>query len=265
MVEIRGADKYYGHEAAVRELTLSLEEKQSCAVVGPSGCGKTTLLHLIAGLIIPERGEVLVHGEPLGGPRSTTGLIMQEDALLPWFTVGRNIKIGLRAARLSHEEIEKRTEWALERMEMRGQSEKFPSQLSGGQRQRVAIGRTLVTHPDLLLMDEPTSALDEMSKERLQDLILHLYLEAPRTMVFVTHSIEEAVFLGRTVLVMNQGRLIKKYNNPGFGNPNLRDTEEFYRLVLEIRRDMKETFSASPDSSGTSGSSGKNRPEGGKP
>ncbi|MFO7848471.1 MAG: ATP-binding cassette domain-containing protein [Spirochaetia bacterium] len=253
MVEIRGADKYYGSEAAVRELTLSLEEKQSCAVVGPSGCGKTTLLHLIAGLIKPDRGEIRINKEKLTGPRATTGLIMQEDALLPWFTVRRNMEIGLRAAGYSHSEIRKRTEWAMERLDMQDQADKFPSQLSGGQRQRVSIGRTLVIRPDLLLMDEPTSALDEMSKERLQDLILYLYLENPCTMVFVTHSIEEAVFLGRTVLIMNEGRLIKRYLNPGFGNPHLRDTEEFYRLVLDIRRDMKDTFSGSPRGKQTGG------------
>ncbi|HDQ14015.1 MAG TPA: ABC transporter ATP-binding protein [Sediminispirochaeta sp.] len=240
MIRLREVWKSYGETPAVRGLSFTIEAEQSCAVIGPSGCGKTTLLHLIAGLLSPDRGELLFHGRTAEGPRPGTGLVMQEDALLPWYSVRRNIALGLQATGCSPPEIEKRVQLSLRKIGMSEEADRYPAQLSGGQRQRVAIARTLITEPELLLMDEPTSALDEMTKEKLQHLILSLHLNDPRAMIFVTHSIEEAVFLGQRILLMSEGRIVRSFDNPLFGDTAARDREGFYQLVLKIRAALGE-------------------------
>jgi NitT/TauT family transport system ATP-binding protein len=238
MVHFEGVSKYFGSTAAVRALSLQVEAGRSCAVVGPSGCGKTTLLHLAAALLSPEEGRIEVAGRPLSALRPTTGLVLQEGALLPWRTAGGNIAVGLAARDVPLPQIRSRTEAILQAVGLAGRGGSYPAQLSGGEQQRVAIARTLVTEPDLLLMDEPTAALDEMTKEALQNLILDLHLRSPRTMIFVTHSIEEAVYLGNTVLLMEEGGIAARFDNPHFGTPQLRTRDEFYRLVMRIRRRM---------------------------
>jgi NitT/TauT family transport system ATP-binding protein len=236
MVDVESVCKRYGNTDALRELSLKVEAGASCAVVGPSGCGKTTLLHLLAALDSPDEGTISVAGEPLAGLRPSTGLVLQEGALLPWKSAEGNVAVGLRARRLPQKEIVRRCSEMLAAVGLAEHAHKYPVQLSGGEQQRVAIARTLVTEPDLLLMDEPTAALDEMTKEALQDLILELHLRSRRTMIFVTHSIEEAVFLGHRVLLMEAGSIAEEFHNPHFGKRDLRSREEFYALVLRIRR-----------------------------
>ncbi len=235
MVTVEKVSKWFGETPALREVSLSVHAGESCAIVGPSGCGKTTLLHLLAALLTPDAGRISVAGTPLRELRPSTGLVLQEGALLPWRTVAGNIALGLEARDLPRDEIRRRSQHMLTALGMKRHAPKYPAQLSGGEQQRAAIARTLVTEPDLLLMDEPTAALDEMTKESLQDLILDLHLRSPRSMLFVTHSIEEAVFLGRWVLLMDGGRITERFDNPHFAAPQLRSREAFYRLVMRIR------------------------------
>ena len=187
------------------------------AVLGPSGCGKSTLLLLLAGLLRPQAGEITVDGARIARPRPRTGLILQEYGLLPWATVRENVTLGLRIrrfygpdgrhvprdARVAPAEGQARVAHWLARLGIDGVAEKYPGQISGGQRQRAAIARTLVLDPDLVLMDEPFSALDAPTRERLQSLTLALCAEAGLTVVLVTHSIEEAAFVGQCVLLLD--------------------------------------------------------------
>ncbi len=176
------------------------------AVIGPSGCGKSTLLYLLTGLRQPQSGSVRVDGMPVERPRpsSTTGLILQDYGLLPWATVWDNVRLGLQLRGVPKaEQAEQVANW-LERLGITALRDHYPAQLSGGQRQRTAIARTLVFQPNLLLMDEPFNSLDALTRERLQNVVLELILEHGLTTVLVTHNIEEAVFLGQRVLVLNQ-------------------------------------------------------------
>jgi NitT/TauT family transport system ATP-binding protein len=188
------------------------------AVVGPSGCGKSTLLYLLAGLRRPQAGELLVAGYPVPRPRASTGLILQDHGLLPWATVRDNATLGLRIGSFYRNKqgppgqprpyppllppVEA-DRW-LERLGIDHLANKYPAQLSGGQRQRVAIARALALRPDLLLMDEPFSSLDAAIRHDLQRLVLELQAELGLTTIIVTHSVEEAAFLGRRILLMRQ-------------------------------------------------------------
>lgn len=190
------------------------------SVIGASGCGKSTLLHLIVGLRAPSAGTLTVNGEsvPRKQQRGKTGLVLQDYGLLPWATVRENVELGLRIREFYGQDKIRKTkdeepsslvirpsssvEFWLERFGLTALAHKYPAQISGGQRQRVAIARTLVLEPDVLLMDEPFSALDAPTREDLEQLTLDLYRETQATIVFVTHNIEEAVFLGRKILVL---------------------------------------------------------------
>jgi NitT/TauT family transport system ATP-binding protein len=169
------------------------------AVVGPSGCGKTTLLSLIAGLLPPTQGELRVDGKPVAARRAGTALIMQEYGLLPWKTVRQNVALGLQIRGQSQEPAEQ----ALAEVGLADLGRRWPHQLSGGQRQRVAIARSLALQPDLLLMDEPFSALDALTREEMQELLLSIWQRRKTSMVLVTHSISEAVYLGQQILVLS--------------------------------------------------------------
>ncbi len=188
------------------------------AVLGPSGCGKSTLLMLLAGLLHPQAGEVVIDGKRIVRPRPRTGLILQEYGLLPWATVQDNVMLGLRIRRFygpdgrhvprderpNPTEAQARVEHWLARLGIADVATKYPGQISGGQRQRAAIARTLVLDPDLALMDEPFSALDAPTREGLQALMLSLCEEAGVTVVLVTHNIEEAAFVGQRVLLLSK-------------------------------------------------------------
>jgi NitT/TauT family transport system ATP-binding protein len=188
------------------------------AVLGPSGCGKSTLLMLLAGLLHPQAGAVVIDGERIVRPRPRTGLILQEYGLLPWATVQDNVRLGLRIRRfygpdgrhvprderLDPTEAQARVDHWLARLGIADVAAKYPGQISGGQRQRAAIARTLVLDPDLVLMDEPFSALDAPTRESLQALTLSLCEEASVTVVLVTHNIEEAAFVGQKVLLLER-------------------------------------------------------------
>jgi NitT/TauT family transport system ATP-binding protein len=192
-----------GSIEALRSIDLSVEEGSFVSVLGPSGCGKSTLLSIVAGLDAPSSGEVLVKGEPLRGPNSSAGVVFQKDLLLDWRTAKENVLLQLEMRGLSANEHAERAQQLLDMVGIGGFANAHPMQLSGGMRQRVAICRALVHSPSLLLMDEPFGALDAITREQITMDLGRITGESSNTVIFVTHSIEEAVFLGDRVVVMS--------------------------------------------------------------
>jgi len=224
---------------ALQNINLTIEKNSTCAVIGPSGCGKTTLIYALAGLLEKDNGSIEIFGKKQNGIRKKTGLILQNYGLLPWKTVQQNIALGLKVRDENPKIIKEKVNAILNKLDIKGLEEKYPSQLSGGQKQRVAIGRSLALSSDLLLMDEPSSSLDEISREKLQNLILKLHKENPLTLVIVTHNIAEAVFLGQKIVVMKDSGIKDILDNPYFGDESLRYKMDFYKICLEVRKSLE--------------------------
>lgn len=220
----------------LEDVSLQVGAGASCAVIGPSGCGKTSLLFLLAGLLEPTAGTVRV------ADRSRTGVILQHYGLLPWKSVAANIALGLRLQGADRERTRARVDELLVEMDLAAFADHFPGQLSGGMQQRVALARALATEPRLLLMDEPLSALDALTRERLQHTILGVWQRHRVTMVLITHSIEEAVFLGRTVVVLTSrpARVAAVVDNPGAGRSDYRQSETFFHQCRQLRALIRE-------------------------
>jgi len=239
--------KYASNSIPIFEkFNWGVEKAESWAVLGPSGCGKTTLLYLLAGLLQPASGSILIDGQQILRPRPQTGLILQDYGLLPWATVKQNCELGVRirdfyGADGIHAPSEFRSSLSphnwLHELGLDELSDKYPSQLSGGQRQRTAIARTLSLKPDLLLMDEPFSSLDIPTRENLQDLTISLVSEQGLTLILVTHSVEEAVLMGRKILLLkglpNQEAYI--IENSVSSEKGFRNTSEYKRLCGVLR------------------------------
>ena len=242
---------YPGQPPIFQDFNWQVARGATWAVLGPSGCGKSTLLSLLAGLVFPQKGKILIDGRELQRPRPHTGLIIQEYGLLPWATVRQNAELGLRIRAFygpdgKHAPADFRpgdhvTPW-LERLELLPVADKYPSQISGGQRQRTAIARTLSLSPDLLLMDEPFSSLDAPTRESLQALTLELQAEQNLTMVIVTHAIEEAAILGERILLLGKppNTVPQVIPNPGMRQSNYRESQEYGAICRELRRRMGE-------------------------
>ena len=220
----------------LEDVSLQVGAGASCAVIGPSGCGKTSLLFLLAGLLKPTAGTVRV------ADRSRTGVILQHYGLLPWKSVAANIALGLRLQGADRERTRARVDELLVEMDLAAFADHFPGQLSGGMQQRVALARALATEPRLLLMDEPLSALDALTRERLQHTILGVWQRHRVTMVLVTHSIEEAAFLGQTVVVLTSrpARVAAVVDNPGAGRADYRQSETFFHQCRQLRALIRE-------------------------
>ena len=240
MIKIENLSFSYEGEVILNNLHLTIPKQSTCAIIGPSGCGKTTLLMLLAGLLQPQTGNLLIDQMPLEDVRQNTGLILQDLGLLPWKTVYDNIALALIPFKLSKDQVNEKVTSFLTNLGLVEHQNKYPHQLSGGQKQRCAIARTLVREPDLLLLDEATSALDDLNKENLQELILSLYHHNPITLVFITHNIEEAVLLGQQIVIMDSGRIKNVVSNPLFGDIKAKETIAFYEQVLQIRKLLKE-------------------------
>ena len=205
-----------GGEAALSELSLSVEPGELVALLGPSGCGKTTALKLVAGLLRPTGGDVLVDGRSVVGvppEKREAAMVFQKSLLFPHMNVEANVGFGLRIRRFSREELSRKVEEALQRVRMEGFANRKPDELSGGQQQRVALARALVTGPRLLLLDEPLSALDANLREEMRGLIKRLQREGGYTTVFVTHDQEEAVVLADRIALIFDGKL-QMYDRP---------------------------------------------------
>jgi NitT/TauT family transport system ATP-binding protein len=189
---------------ALNDVSLEIESGEFVTAVGPSGCGKSTLMYIVAGFLGPTEGTILVDGEPIDGPGTDRGVIFQEYALYPWKSVDENVKFGLKhASEYSGEELDARAQEFIDKVGLGGFENSYPKELSGGMKQRVAIARTLAYDPEVLLMDEPFGALDDQTREILQEDLLKIYEETGKTVLFITHGIEEAAYLSDRVAIMS--------------------------------------------------------------
>ncbi|WP_036669045.1 ABC transporter ATP-binding protein [Paenibacillus sp. HW567] len=184
---------------ALRRIELDVQEGEFVTIIGPSGCGKSTLLRIIAGLEQGEQGSIRLAGEPITGPGIDKGFIFQEPRLFPWLTVEKNIAADLS---LRDPEVRRRVDELIELVRLKGFEKAYPKELSGGMAQRVSIARALLRSPKILLLDEPFGALDAFTRSHMQEVLLDIWRRNGTTMIFVTHDIDEAVFLGSTILIL---------------------------------------------------------------
>lgn len=235
---------------AVDEIDITVGKNEIVCLVGPSGCGKSTLLNMVAGFEAPTAGQILIDGKPVDGPGPDRGVVFQEHALFPWMTALDNVAFGPRVR--GEDDHAARARHYLAQVGLEGFENTYPRQLSGGMRQRVALARVLANEPDVLLMDEPFGALDAQTRLQMQELLLDVWRQRPTTILFVTHDIDEAIFVADRVLVMSAspGRIVASFDIdlPKPRNYHLLGTQEFLELkepLLELvrsqtRRDPKE-------------------------
>ncbi len=224
---------------ALDRLSLQIPAGRFCSIVGPSGCGKSTLLMSIGGLYRPTAGRVLIDGQAVVGPWHGVGMVFQRDVLLEWRTALENVLLPAEVKHLPIARYRDRARALLDLVGLGAFADVYPDQLSGGMRQRVAICRALIHDPPLLLMDEPFAAVDALTREKLNTDLLRLTTESPKTVVFVTHSIEEAVMLADEVAVMGPrpGRVLRTFSVeiPRPRDPGTRNDPRFHGLVDKIR------------------------------
>lgn len=201
-VSVRGVSKNYGDVQALKDLSLDFPRGELTSLLGPSGCGKTTLLKIIAGLLPATSGEVLVNGVAVNKPGPDRSFVFQDFALMPWATVIRNVAFGLELKGVAKSEREAIAEKYIREVGLAGFEQKYPHQLSGGMRQRVGLARALSVNADVLLLDEPFSAVDEQTRRKFQEDLLELVANEKKTFIFVTHSIEEAVYVSDQIAIL---------------------------------------------------------------
>ncbi len=246
MISFQQVGKSYRNQAGdpvtvLKDLDFTIEEGRFVCVLGPSGCGKTTLLNLIAGFSAPASGQVRFQGEPIRGPGPDRGVVFQDPTLFPWLSVWQNVAFGLRLKGEGKGRISEKVGKYLDLMGLAGHSEKYPHALSGGMRQRVAIARVLALEPKVLLMDEPFSALDENTRERLQDELLRIWTTHRRTVVYVTHSVEEAAYLGDRIFILGTADGGLHADIPvSMTRPRDRASTTFLRFTEKLRRRLAE-------------------------
>ena len=216
LLELRDVGKTFDETVALEPTSLSIEEGSFVAIVGPSGCGKSTLFNVIAGLLTPDAGEVRLNDQVVTGATGHVGYMLQKDLLVPWRTVQDNITMAARLTRRVTSDDRKEARRVAEQYGLGGFLRHYPSALSGGMRQRVAFMRTLVTHQSLLLLDEPFGALDAQTRLEMQQWLLQVWRETGRTVLFITHDVDESIFLSDRILVMSPrpGRVIADLENP---------------------------------------------------
>jgi NitT/TauT family transport system ATP-binding protein len=244
-IQVRGLSRTFvaaGRETpALLGIDLEVAEREFVCLLGPSGCGKSTLLNIVAGFLRPSAGEVLVGGRPVTGPGADRGVVFQEYVLFPWLTVAGNVEFGLQLKGTPAAQRRAIVARYLELVGLSPHAEKFPVQLSGGMKQRVAIARALANNPEIILMDEPFGALDAQTREVLQDELGRIQRVEHKTVLFVTHSIREAVYLADRIVVMTSapGRIKQIFT---VKLPEIRDrfTAEFTHYESEITRVVKE-------------------------
>jgi NitT/TauT family transport system ATP-binding protein len=244
-IQVRGLSRSFTAAGrttpALLDVDLDVAEREFVCLLGPSGCGKSTLLNLVAGFLRPSSGEILVDGGPVTGPGADRGVVFQEYVLFPWLTVAGNVEFGLRLQGAPAAERRRTVERYLELVGLTAHAAKYPVQLSGGMKQRVAIARALANNPAIILMDEPFGALDAQTREVLQDELGRIQRLEHKTVLFVTHSIREAVYLADRVVVMTSapGRIKQIVS---IKLPDVRDrfAPEFTHYESDITRMVKE-------------------------
>jgi NitT/TauT family transport system ATP-binding protein len=224
---------------AFKDVSLNVRNGEFICIVGPSGCGKTTLLNVVAGLLNHEEGSMRVNGNAVNGPGTDRAVVFQNASLLPWRTVTGNVRYGMEMQRRFDKKTrEDRTKNLIDMVGLAGFENRFPSELSGGMQQRVNLARALATDPEVLLLDEPFAALDAQTRETMQAELLKIWAQSKKTVLFITHQIDEAVYLADRVIVMGTGPgRIKKEIKVPFDRPRtleLKRTPEFNRITDEI-------------------------------
>ncbi len=216
---------------ALKDVSLTLKDGELLSVLGPSGCGKTTLLNILAGFLAPTEGQIVLNGHTVTGPDPERGMVFQKGALFEWMDVRSNVDFGPRMKGMPKKQRDEITDHLLEVVGLQDFKEKAVYELSGGMQQRVALARCLANEPDVILMDEPLGALDALTREKMQGLVLKLWKETGKTVILITHSVEEALLLGERLLVMapRPGRIHKEYSLPfadSAVNADLRDIKK---------------------------------------
>ena len=230
IVEVRNITKFYSPDIhALDSINLAFPTGQMTTLLGPSGCGKTTLLKIIAGLLDPTDGQIFVKGKPVTGPGPERAFVFQDFALLPWATVLRNVGFGLELTNQPKAARHEKARHYINEVGLSGFENKYPHELSGGMRQRVGLARALAVNADVLLMDEPFSAVDEQTRRKFQEDLLHLLSVEKKTVIFVTHSIEEAVYVSDQIVLLSP--------RPGRINSTIRPEIHRSGSPDEIRRD----------------------------
>ena len=201
---------------ALKNVTLDIAEGELMSVLGPSGCGKTTLLNIVAGFLAPTEGSIVLGGNRVNGPGPERGMVFQQGALFEWMSVRENVSFGPRMKGMARAEMRETVDHLLDVVGLQDFKEKAIYELSGGMQQRVALARCLANDPDVILMDEPLGALDALTREKMQGLVLKLWKETGKTIILITHSVEEALLLGERLLVMapRPGRIHREYRLP---------------------------------------------------
>ncbi|MBB96798.1 MAG: taurine ABC transporter ATP-binding protein [Rhodobacteraceae bacterium] len=205
-----------GAVQALKDVSLQLQAGELLSVLGPSGCGKTTLLNIVAGFLAPTDGRIVMNGHPVTGPAAERGMVFQQGALFEWMSVRDNVGFGPSMKRMAKAEKAQIVDHLLEVVGLKDFKDKAVYELSGGMQQRVALARCLANDPDVILMDEPLGALDALTREKMQSLVLKLWKETGKTIILITHSVEEALLLGERLLVMapRPGRIHREYRLP---------------------------------------------------
>ncbi|WP_028562623.1 ABC transporter ATP-binding protein [Paenibacillus pinihumi] len=247
---IRGVSKVYGGAAPTETLSninLTIRDGEFLSILGPSGCGKSTLLEILAGLQLPTSGEVWFGGKKLKGPGIERGVVFQDPSLYPWRTVSKNVELGLELQGIAKNKRREAAQQYLDLVGLHGFEHKYPHQLSGGMKQRAGIARALANSPEVLLMDEPFGAVDHLTRLQLQDDLLKIWEAEKKTVVFVTHDVSEAVFLGDRVVLLSPrpGRINRIFQVPKL-RPRKRDDIELLKIQNDIYAAIHEV--KSPDS-----------------
>lgn len=233
---------------AIEDISITINEGEFVALVGPSGCGKSTFLEIVAGLLDHDGGEIFLDDQEIKGTSRDIGVVFQDASLFPWRTIKRNIAYGMELAKISKEEQEERLSHYIKLMNLEGFENKYPAQLSGGMKQRAGIARTLVMNPKVILMDEPFSAVDHLTRCTLQDELIKIRQEENRTILFVTHDINEAVYLAdRVVLLTPRPSVIQKEYVINASFPRTRDDDYLTRKASEIMADIGRGRNADDD------------------
>jgi NitT/TauT family transport system ATP-binding protein len=251
--EFRNIDLSLGGRTIVSNINLEIRPGEFLCIVGPSGCGKTTLLRLAAGLYRPDNGPVLYNGAPLTGPRRDIAVVFQDyaDALLPWRTAAGNVSLALETQGVPRPARRDRVAALLKSVGLQAHAEKYPNQMSGGMQQRLQIARCLAQEPTLWLMDEPFGALDAITRQSLQDGFMEVIAGSGATVLFVTHDLEEAIYLGDRVIAMspNPGRITAVYDVPLPRPRDHRSTPELPEF-LRLRRTLYDFIESADDEMG---------------
>lgn len=248
-IEIKGLQKVFSGEGdkrveALAKIDFTIADNEFVSIVGPSGCGKSTLMEIAGGLAEPTDGEILIDDARVNGPHPAVGIVFQQESTFPWRSVLENVEFGLEMRRVSKKERRERAHELIDLVGLQGFKDRYPGDLSGGMRQRVAIARTLVMNPRVLLMDEPFGALDEQTRLILGDELLRIWSQTKATVLFITHSIEEAALLSDRVIIMSArlGR-IRKVVPVGLERPRdstVVSTPEFGHITGEIWETLRE-------------------------